>query len=51
MLERTIDGRPAFTAVFDKLAEGSYTLWVDDRPESEGLTVTAGEVSEVHWTA
>src|SRR5277367_2565578 len=30
VLERQINGRPAYTAVFDNIHEGSYTLWVED---------------------
>jgi hypothetical protein len=49
VLEREIDGRPAFTAVFDKLLEGDYTLWVDDVPRERGVAVTGGAVAELDW--
>jgi hypothetical protein len=50
VLEREINGRPAFTAVFDKVREGSYTLWVDDVARAREVTVTGGAVSELDWT-
>ena len=30
VLERRMGGRPAYTAVFDGLREGAYTLWSHD---------------------
>ena len=32
VLERSINGEPAFTAVFDGLRGGTYTLWAGGRP-------------------
>jgi hypothetical protein len=49
VLEREIDGRPAYTAVFDKLREGSYTLWVNGAPRARRVTITGGSVSELDW--
>jgi hypothetical protein len=51
VLEREIHGRPAYTAVFDKLSEGSYTLWVDDAARARGVVVTGGAVAELDWSA
>ena len=50
VLEREINGRPAFTAVFDKVREGSYTLWVNDLARAREVTVTGGAVSELDWS-
>lgn len=50
VLEREINGRPAFTAVFDKVREGTYTLWVDDLPRARGVPVNGSEVAELDWT-
>ncbi|HEV3046527.1 MAG TPA: hypothetical protein VGY13_04115 [Solirubrobacteraceae bacterium] len=50
VLEREIDGRPAFTAVFDKVREGSYTLWVNGLARAREVTVTGGAVSELDWS-
>jgi hypothetical protein len=51
VLERTIGERPAYTLVFDKLAEGSYTLWVGDEPRARDVRVDAAEVTELDWRA
>jgi len=51
VLEREINGQPAFTAVFDKVPEGSYTLWVDDVARMRGVVVTGGAVAELDWSS
>jgi hypothetical protein len=50
VLEREIDGRPAFTAVFDKVREGSYTLWVEDVARGREVFITGGAISELDWS-
>ena len=49
VLERTIDDRPAFTAVFDKLAAGEYTLWVADEARTRAVAISGGEIAELDW--
>ncbi len=49
VLERSMAGRPAFTAVFDKLPEGRYTLWVADEARARDVSITGGQVSELDW--
>ena len=49
VLERRIGDRPAFTAVFDRLASGRYTLWVEDTPRVREVHVTGGEITELDW--
>jgi hypothetical protein len=49
VLERSIDGRPAYTAVFDQLAAGTYTLWTHGVARARGVVVTGGEIAQVHW--
>src|ERR1700682_276707 len=49
VLEREINGRPAYTAVFDKLREGTYTLWVADVARARGVEVRGAEIAELHW--
>jgi hypothetical protein len=49
VLERAIGGRPAFTAVFDGLRAGRYTLWVDDRPRERDVLVTGAAIAELDW--
>jgi hypothetical protein len=51
VLERSMNGRAAFTAVFDKLAEGDYALWVDGKKRARGIAVRGGEIAELDWTA
>ncbi|MDE3074454.1 MAG: hypothetical protein KGJ86_03415 [Chloroflexota bacterium] len=49
VVERTLNGRPVYAAVFPSLQAGAYRLW---RPESRpqpGFVVTAGEVIELDW--
>src|SRR5271169_4347180 len=50
VLEREINGRPAHTAVFDKVREGAYTLWVDDVARERDVIVTGGAVAELDWS-
>ena len=49
VLEREINGRPAYTAVFDKVSAGSYTLWVNNQPRARDVAVIAGAVAELDW--
>jgi hypothetical protein len=51
VLERVIDGRAAYTAVFDQLPGGSYTLWTDGTPRARGVEVAAGRVARLSWQA
>jgi hypothetical protein len=50
VLERQIDRRPAYTAVFDRLAEGRYTLWVQNVARARDVQITGGEIAEIDWT-
>jgi hypothetical protein len=50
VLEREINGRPAYTAVFDQLPEGTYTLWVNDRPRAREVFVRGACVAELDWS-
>jgi hypothetical protein len=49
VLERSINGRPAFTAVFDVLTAGTYTLWVDGRACARGVEINGGAIAELDW--
>jgi hypothetical protein len=49
VLEREINGRPAYTAVFDKVPEGTYTLWVDDTARARNVAISGGEIAELDW--
>lgn len=50
VLERSRADRPAFTAVFDQLPEGTYTLWVDGVARARGVFVRAAAIAELDWT-
>jgi hypothetical protein len=49
VLERGPEANPAFTAVFDRLSEGRYTLWVAGAKQQHGVQVTGGLVAELDW--
>jgi hypothetical protein len=49
VLERRMNGRPAFTVVFDRIPGGRYSLWVDDEPRAREVAVAAGEITELDW--
>ena len=51
VLERGAGARPAFTAVFDSLPEGAYTLWIADVPRARDIRVNGGTVAELDWTS
>src|ERR1700676_4623836 len=50
VLERAIGERPAFTAVFDRLPAGEYTLWSAGLLRARGVQVAGGAVAELDWT-
>jgi hypothetical protein len=49
VLERSLGGRPAFSAVFDQISEGSYTLWVAGTARARDVHVGGGKVAELDW--
>jgi hypothetical protein len=49
VLERSIDGRAAYTAVFYELAHGTYTLWSDGEACAREVMITGGTIAEVDW--
>ena len=51
VLERTISGQPAYTAVYDQLPAGRYTLWTDGVPRVRNVVVGAEEVAQFTWPA
>jgi hypothetical protein len=50
VLERGERGAVAFTAVFDSLPEGTYTLWSAGVARERGVRIRGGAVAERHWT-
>lgn len=49
VLERRAGGEPAFTAVFDALPAGRYTVWVEDQPLARGVRITGAGITELDW--
>lgn len=49
VLERSVDGQPAFTAVFDALRAGTYTLWCANEARARCVKVRGGAITEVDW--
>jgi hypothetical protein len=49
ILERPMPGGTSYAAVFDKIREGDYTLWLYGEPRVRGLTITGGMIAEVDW--
>jgi hypothetical protein len=51
VLERPMPEGSSYAAVFDKVTEGSYTLWLKGEPRVRDFPITGGAVAEVDWTA
>lgn len=49
VLERKINERPAFTAVFDGLPTGRYTLWVENEPRARDVEIDGSAIAELDW--
>ena len=49
VLERDAGGRPDYTAVFDRLPAGEYTLWVRDVAWERHVKVHDGRIAELDW--
>jgi hypothetical protein len=49
VLERSVNGRPAFTAVFDGLGVGTYALWSEGRARARDIAIEAGAVARLDW--
>jgi hypothetical protein len=50
VLERSLNGSPAYTAVFESLEQGRYTLWTHGGRRVRGVAVSGGEIAMVDWT-
>jgi hypothetical protein len=49
VLERRINGRPVFAAVFPGLHTGDYDIWQSALNPSGTVTIVGGEVATVDW--
>ena len=50
VLQRKAGGAPAYTAVYDGLREGTYTLWLDGVARVRGVEITGGLVAELDFS-
>src|SRR5689334_4763263 len=49
VLERRINGRPVFAAVFPQLRAGEYDIWGKASSRPELVSILGGEVATVDW--
>jgi hypothetical protein len=50
VLERVVDGRGIFAAVYPHLPAGVFRLWIDDGPaRATRVEIIAGQVAELDW--
>jgi hypothetical protein len=49
VLERRINGRPVFAAVFPGLRAGDYDIWEKTPAPAGTVTIVGGEVAAVDW--
>ena len=50
VLERRVNGRQVFAAVFPQLRAGGYEIWRKNVPSPSGTaTIVGGEVTTVDW--
>jgi hypothetical protein len=51
VLERDAGGQSAYTAVFDQLPAGTYTLWSEGVARVRSVNVAGGQIAELDWPA
>jgi len=51
VLERSVGDRPAYTALFDQLPPGTYTLWTEGVARVRGVAVHSEAIAELEWPA
>jgi hypothetical protein len=49
VLHRPINSRPTYAAVFDKIQEGSYTLWIGGAAIARDVVVAGASITELDW--
>ena len=50
VLERPTPEGTSYAAVFDKITEGTYTLWLHGEPRVRDFMINGARVAEVDWT-
>lgn len=51
VLERPMPRGTSYAAVFDKIDEGTYTLWLHGEPRVRDFAITGATVAQVDWRA
>jgi hypothetical protein len=51
VLERPMPEDTSYAAVFDKVTEGAYTLWLYGEARVRDVLITGGAVTQVDWTS
>jgi hypothetical protein len=51
VLERRAGAKAAYTAVFDRLAFGTYTLWCGGEARARNVRIVGGQIAELSWPA
>jgi hypothetical protein len=49
VLERRINGRPVFAAIFPQLRAGDYNIWKSAPNPTGTVTIVGGKVATVDW--
>jgi hypothetical protein len=49
ILQRMMNGRSFWAAVFPSLAPGVYSLWRPGRPAPDQVSISAATITEVDW--
>jgi hypothetical protein len=49
VLERRVQDRPVFAALFAALTAGEYKIWAPDPSLVDQVTIVGGQVAEVDW--
>jgi hypothetical protein len=49
VLERRVNGRTFYAAVFDRMERGRYTLWHRDEARTRDVAIEGGVVAELDW--
>ena len=49
ILERPMPGGTSYAAVFDRIKQGEYTLWMHGEARERNVAIAGGHVAQVDW--
>ena len=49
VIERPMPELTSYAAVFDKIAEGTYSLWLNGECRERDVVITGGQVTQIDW--